>query len=289
MCGAASTRCGYWPLGNASNTADACSLARRHRGDRWRSSLRPRGAREEADDRETTTASSGAVPARRNSPSMASAVRMPVGVNRGRVKKIGTADRCARRTSRNDCAVSRSCSCQSMISGGGRCSHRDDVSDAVEEGVLAVDVAVERHRCHRGAASRRNVNASRPSASAIASAARNTRSRSRPAPPARRRSSATPTSLCARSCNAGGAPWAAYTTYTNRREDPAVPPTPREQRLRLSAVSLAVLMTSVDNTVVNVALPSIGRDLGPAELARVDRQRVRARVRHALGARWEAR
>ncbi len=26
MCGAASTRCGYWPFGNASNTADACSL-----------------------------------------------------------------------------------------------------------------------------------------------------------------------------------------------------------------------------------------------------------------------
>jgi EmrB/QacA subfamily drug resistance transporter len=44
-------------------------------------------------------------------------------------------------------------------------------------------------------------------------------------------------------------------------------PSSRQQRWTLVAVSLAVFMTAVDNTVVNVALPSIRRDLGLGQSA----------------------
>jgi len=43
--------------------------------------------------------------------------------------------------------------------------------------------------------------------------------------------------------------------------------TQRQKRLTLLAVSLAVFITTVDNTVVNVALPSIRRDLGLGQSA----------------------
>ena len=39
-------------------------------------------------------------------------------------------------------------------------------------------------------------------------------------------------------------------------------PNPAHRGLALAAVGLATFMTSLDNTVVNVALPSIQRDLG---------------------------
>jgi MFS family permease len=39
-------------------------------------------------------------------------------------------------------------------------------------------------------------------------------------------------------------------------------PARKRKRWTLVAVSLAVFMTAIDNTVVNVALPSIRRDLG---------------------------
>ena len=41
----------------------------------------------------------------------------------------------------------------------------------------------------------------------------------------------------------------------------------RQKRWTLFAVSLVVFITAVDNTVVNVALPSIGRDLGLGQSA----------------------
>src|SRR6185312_7326352 len=53
----------------------------------------------------------------------------------------------------------------------------------------------------------------------------------------------------------------------------------------LGAVSLGLFMIMLDNTVVNVALPSIERDLGMSLAARVGRDRLRAHLRrvHADG------
>jgi MFS family permease len=47
----------------------------------------------------------------------------------------------------------------------------------------------------------------------------------------------------------------------------------------LAAVSFGLFMIMLDNTVVNVALPSIQRDLGIRSRARVDRHRLRAHLR----------
>ena len=60
--------------------------------------------------------------------------------------------------------------------------------------------------------------------------------------------------------------------------------------LTLAAVSFGLFMIMLDNTVVNVALPSIQRDLDVRPLrARVDRDRLRADVRVADARRREGR
>ena len=54
----------------------------------------------------------------------------------------------------------------------------------------------------------------------------------------------------------------------------------RRRGWTLAIVSIGLFMVVLDNLVVNVALPSIHRDLGGLDpVARVDRQRLRARVR----------
>ena len=58
----------------------------------------------------------------------------------------------------------------------------------------------------------------------------------------------------------------------------------------LGAVAFGLFMIMLDNTVVNVALPSIQRDLGRRSLrARMDRHRLRAELRRADADRRQAR
>ena len=58
----------------------------------------------------------------------------------------------------------------------------------------------------------------------------------------------------------------------------------------LGAMSFALFMIMLDNTAVNVALPSIQKDFGASlSVARVDRQRVHADLRRAARHRRPAR
>ena len=60
------------------------------------------------------------------------------------------------------------------------------------------------------------------------------------------------------------------------------PLSPRQRSLTLGVVALGVFVTALDNSIVNVALPSIQRDLHlGARRRRVDRQRLHPGLRDA--------